>query len=148
MDILFFDPFSHTAWFPSENGIDISGATMTQTNVQTFKALSDATRLRILLLLMGNGELCVCDIMESLEIPQSTTSRHLSILRNAGYVEGERRGAWMYYQTVTCNNFQVALLNVIHQHRATFPEAQQDAIRLQEHLKVKETSACEELPRD
>lgn len=117
---------------------------MTQLNIQTFKALSDETRLRICLLLMGNGELCVCDIMESLEIPQSTASRHLSILRNAGFVEGKRKGVWMYYQTAKHDNFHVALLSLIHQHRETFPQAEQDAIRLLNYLKVKETSACED----
>ena len=62
-----------------------------------FKALSDETRLRILALL-SLGELCVCDLMEALELPQSTVSRHLAYLRNAGLVEDERRGVWMFYR--------------------------------------------------
>lgn len=63
----------------------------------TFKALSDETRLRILALL-SDGELCVCDLMAALELPQSTVSRHLAYLRNAGLVEDERRGVWMFYR--------------------------------------------------
>lgn len=115
---------------------------MTAINIQSFKALSDETRLRIILLLMDDRELCVCDMIESLEIPQSTASRHLSILRNAGFVEGERRGAWMYYQMAKDNSFNTALLNVLRQYHETFPEAKQDERRLQQYLKVKENSAC------
>ncbi|MFN2369478.1 MAG: ArsR/SmtB family transcription factor, partial [Desulfurivibrionaceae bacterium] len=62
-----------------------------------FKALSDETRLRILALL-GSGELCVCDLMEALELPQSTVSRHLAYLRHAGLVADQRRGVWMFYR--------------------------------------------------
>ncbi len=62
-----------------------------------FKALSDETRLRILALL-SSGELCVCDLMAALVLPQSTVSRHLAYLRNAGLVEDERRGVWMFYR--------------------------------------------------
>ena len=62
-----------------------------------FKALSDETRLRILALL-SSGEICVCDLMAALELPQSTVSRHLAYLRNAGLVEDERRGIWMFYR--------------------------------------------------
>ena len=62
-----------------------------------FKALSDETRLRILTLL-SSGELCVCDLMAALDLPQSTVSRHLAYLRNAGLVADERRGVWMFYR--------------------------------------------------
>jgi ArsR family transcriptional regulator len=64
---------------------------------QTFKALSDETRLRILALLSA-GELCVCDLMAALDLPQSTVSRHLAYLRNAGLVDDQRRGVWMFYR--------------------------------------------------
>lgn len=64
---------------------------------QTFKALSDETRLRILALL-SEGELCVCDLMAALDLPQSTVSRHLAYLRNAGLVDDQRRGIWMFYR--------------------------------------------------
>src|ERR671924_545396 len=62
-----------------------------------FKALADATRLRILGLLL-TGEVCVCDIHESLKIPQSKASRHLAYLRRAGLVETRRDGLWIYYR--------------------------------------------------
>jgi len=62
-----------------------------------FKALADKTRLRILALL-GNNEVCVCHIHDSLEVPQSKVSRHLAYLRRAGLVDVRRDGVWMHYQ--------------------------------------------------
>jgi ArsR family transcriptional regulator len=62
-----------------------------------FKALADATRLRILRLLMA-GEICVCDIHETLRIPQAKASRHLAYLRRAGLVTTRRDGLWVHYR--------------------------------------------------
>jgi ArsR family transcriptional regulator, arsenate/arsenite/antimonite-responsive transcriptional repressor len=62
-----------------------------------FKALADRTRLRILGLLAA-GEVCVCDIHESLGLPQPTTSRHLAYLRKAGLVRGRKEGLWVHYR--------------------------------------------------
>jgi ArsR family transcriptional regulator len=62
-----------------------------------FGALSDTSRIRILNAL-GGGELCVCDIVELLELPQSTASRHLAILREEGLVIAERRGRFVHYR--------------------------------------------------
>ena len=64
---------------------------------RVFKALADATRLRILGLLVG-GELCVCHIHETLRIPQSKASRHLAYLRRAKLVETRRDRLWIYYR--------------------------------------------------
>ena len=62
-----------------------------------FQALGDATRLRILGLLL-TGEVCVCDIHESLKISQPKASRHLAYLRRAGLVAARRDGLWMHYR--------------------------------------------------
>jgi len=62
-----------------------------------FQALADPTRLRILGLLL-TGEVCVCDIHESLRIPQPKASRHLAYLRRAGLVDGRREGLWVHYR--------------------------------------------------
>jgi ArsR family transcriptional regulator len=64
---------------------------------KVFKALSDKTRLRILALL-GNNEVCVCHIHDSLGLPQPTVSRHLAYLRRSGLVAVRRDGVWMHYQ--------------------------------------------------
>lgn len=64
--------------------------------VNYHKALSDETRLRILALL-DEHELCVCNLITVLRIPQSSVSRHLAVLRGAGLVEDQRHGTWMWY---------------------------------------------------
>jgi len=61
-----------------------------------FKALSDETRLRILKLLEG-GELCICKIMDVVDMKQSRISRHMGILKNAGLVTDRRDGKWVHY---------------------------------------------------
>ena len=68
------------------------------TAVETvLKALADATRLRLLGLLAA-GEVCVCDLHDSLRLPQPKVSRHLAYLRKAGLVETRRTGLWVYYR--------------------------------------------------
>ena len=61
-----------------------------------FRALSDGTRLRIIKLL-DDGELCVCHLMEIMEMSQSRISRHMGILKNAGLVDDRREGRWVFY---------------------------------------------------
>ena len=62
-----------------------------------FQALADRTRLRILAMLLI-GEVCVCQIHESLQLPQPKVSRHLAYLRRAGLVETRRAGLWVHYR--------------------------------------------------
>ena len=62
-----------------------------------FKALADKTRLRILALL-GNNEVCVCHIHDTLGLTQPTASRHLAYLRRSGLVDARRDGVWMHYR--------------------------------------------------
>jgi ArsR family transcriptional regulator len=68
------------------------------TLAQTFKALSEETRIEIAALLLWRGELCVCDIVGSLGITQSKASRHLRYMLNAGLVANRRVGVWMHYR--------------------------------------------------
>jgi ArsR family transcriptional regulator len=67
----------------------------------TFKALSDETRLQIVTLLLAHEELCVCDFVGALGQTQSKVSRHLRYLYNAGLVEDRREGLWMHYRLST-----------------------------------------------
>lgn len=65
---------------------------------RTFKALSDLTRLRALrLVLRSGGEVCVCELVDALQLPQYQVSKHLSVLKQAGLVEDCRIGTWVYY---------------------------------------------------
>lgn len=107
-----------------------------------FKALSDETRLRILALLEG-GELCVCDLMEALELPQSTISRHLAYLRNAGLVEDRRQGVWMFYSLAEKDDLLGRDLMALLKTRLTeLPQAKQDKSALVANLEKKGASAC------
>ena len=65
---------------------------------QFFKALSDLTRLRMLVLLSSEGELCVCELTHALGEIQPKISRHLGLLREAGVVLDRRQGQWIYYR--------------------------------------------------
>lgn len=64
---------------------------------ELFSLLSDETRLRCLVLLQRQGELCVCEISQIIGSIQPKISRHLALMRNSGLVSDERRGQWVYY---------------------------------------------------
>jgi ArsR family transcriptional regulator len=106
---------------------------------QIFKGLSDASRLRILNLLM-HGELCVCDIQYVLDSPQPNVSRHLIYLKNSGLVVDRREGPRMYYR-ITQSSDGVhqklfALLQQVFESGASFAE---DTKRLK---KAVENGSC------
>lgn len=65
--------------------------------LELFKSLSDSTRLQSLLFIYQEKELCVCELMVALELSQPKVSRHLALLREAGLLETERRGQWVFY---------------------------------------------------
>ena len=63
---------------------------------QIFKALSDETRLQILVTLVGR-EMCVCDILDVFKLSQPAISHHLKVLKQAGVLVDSRDGKWIYY---------------------------------------------------
>jgi ArsR family transcriptional regulator len=67
---------------------------------RTAHALGDDTRVAIIELLAANGELCVCDVVEALDLAQPLLSHHLRVLREAGLVHDRREGRWMYYSLI------------------------------------------------
>ena len=62
-----------------------------------FKALGDPVRLRLMSLIAATSEVCVCDLTAAFEVSGPTISHHLRVLREAGLVDSERRGTWVYY---------------------------------------------------
>ncbi|TVQ40067.1 MAG: ArsR family transcriptional regulator [Spirochaetaceae bacterium] len=87
--------------------------TVTET-ADVFKALGDETRLRIVhLLLHSDTALCVCEMVDSLHLPQYQISRHLGVLKNAGVVAVDRKGTWAYYCLVQNGNLLRALWQVL-----------------------------------
>jgi ArsR family transcriptional regulator len=105
---------------------------------QTLKALSDPIRLRIVLLLQAEGELCVCDLMAVLQLPQSTVSRHLAYLKRSCWVDTRREGVWMHY-TLSQESCKICkeLLQTLRQHAGNLPEAASDRAVLAAFLKDK-----------
>jgi len=65
--------------------------------LKTIGAINDKTRLKILNFINHNGEVCVCDIENAFDMIQSRVSRHLKILKEAGFLRVDRRGRWAYY---------------------------------------------------
>jgi ArsR family transcriptional regulator len=67
--------------------------------LKTVSAINDGTRIRILRFINKNGNVCVCDIETSFKMTQSRVSRHLKILKDAGFLKVERKSRWAYYST-------------------------------------------------
>ena len=117
---------------------------MTQTEAQNsidtmFRAFSDRTRLRILHLLQG-GELCVGDIVESLEVPQPRISRHLAYLRKANLVEVRKSGLWSHYSLARAKTqFHQELLKCLSTCFEEVSELQADNARA---TKIRESGGC------
>ena len=65
--------------------------------LQTIGAINDETRVRLLNFIDNHEEVCVCDIESSFLMIQSRVSRHLKILKEAGFLKVDRRGKWAYY---------------------------------------------------
>ncbi len=65
--------------------------------LQTIGAVNDETRVKILRFIYDNGRVCVCDIEQAFGMIQSRVSRHLKILKDAGFLRVERVGRWAYY---------------------------------------------------
>ena len=94
-----------------------------------FRAFSDPIRLRILHLVQG-GELCVCDLVEILDSPQPTVSRHLSYLRKAGLVKVRQDQSWNFYTLMPARSaFHTKLLECLGTCFADVPELASDAAR-------------------
>lgn len=107
-----------------------------------FKALADSNRLRLLNLLK-NGELCVCDLMAALEMPQSTVSRHLSYLKKEKLVSGRRCGKWMYYKLANpAEPILMQVMEILIHDLGSDELAAQDTAKLQQYLKVKPPNRC------
>jgi ArsR family transcriptional regulator, arsenate/arsenite/antimonite-responsive transcriptional repressor len=99
-------------------------------------ALADPTRLRLLRLL-HRQDLCVCELMDAVQLPQYKVSRHLREMRQVGLVEATRSGRWMHYRisgSVTRSPLHQDLLKLLDVHLRDRPEAKRDDARLRQRL--------------
>jgi ArsR family transcriptional regulator, arsenate/arsenite/antimonite-responsive transcriptional repressor len=112
--------------------------------VKALKALGDETRIRAVLALRDN-ELCVCQIVELLELAPSTVSKHLQILKEAGLVESRKKGRWVYYSLSGSDAKGVpnAALNLILDTARHTRLAKADKQRLKGILKCDPEELCE-----
>ncbi len=111
--------------------------------VETAKALSDENRVRVLLALRRR-ELCVCQIVELLDLAPSTVSKHMAVLRRAGLVEARREGRWIHYrraEPVTMEHVRASLAWV-DRFAGRSATAREDRARLREILKLTPEDLC------
>ncbi len=106
------------------------------------KALGEKNRLRAFLALMDTEELCVCDVGDFLGLAPATVSRHMSILQQAGLIESEKRGRWVFYRMGAAVDPRL-LEWIRHSVRnAGFPA--QDMAKIQEIVRLhREHNLCE-----
>ena len=107
-------------------------------------ALGDATRLRLIRLLLRD-ELCVCELVDALRIPQYKVSRHLRTLRSVGLAKARRNGRWMYYsigRRVRLEGFHQDLLKVIGVYLAESLDVGKDDARLSRRLAARQNGRC------
>ena len=79
-------------------GAEAMSAEQAESVAGLFRALSDPVRLRLMSLIAAGDEACVCELTAPFELSQPTISHHLRVLREAGLVDAERRGTWVYYR--------------------------------------------------
>lgn len=112
------------------------------TLAEGFKALADPSRLRLLHLLK-NGELCVCELMAALAMPQSTVSRHLSYLKKEKWVSGRRCGKWMYYKLASPSEpILIKVMEILIRDLGNCELARQDAAKLRQYREMKPPNCC------
>lgn len=96
--------------------------------LKTVSALNDETRVVILRFVDKHGALCVCDLQQSLGMIQSRLSRHLKILKEAGFLRVERKGTWAYYSIRSpLDRFRLEALEEIRHLDITLPPLKKTA---------------------
>lgn len=109
-----------------------------------FKALSDETRLRCLMLLYTEGELCVCELTAALELSQPKISRHLAPLRHHGILQDSRTGQWVYYKVNPgLPEWALSVLAATTQATENKLIYQQDLLRLKSMNERPQKNCCE-----
>ena len=111
--------------------------------VKIFKALSDETRIRLLKLLQQR-ELCVCELMQALNMTQSRVSRNLGILKNAGLVKDRRDGLWVHYSLdqKSFNKYAMPLLELLRDWANDDEMILEDLNELGKAVKLSKSSDC------
>ncbi|MFA3781565.1 ArsR/SmtB family transcription factor [Melioribacteraceae bacterium 4301-Me] len=110
--------------------------------IEKFKALSDETRLRIINLFIKSGQnLCVCELMDALKIPQYAVSKALTILKNADLLTYEKEGTWVYYQLNRAVQENKSIFTFLRNFLTDKPFLE-DEERLNQRLLLRENNRC------
>ncbi len=96
----------------------------------------------VALILRSKGEVCLCELADSLDEPEYKLSRHLKILKNSGFLDSVRDGKWIYHSLVADKGY----LTAIHQAIRTFPDTekqfQKDFARFEKRIALRERGRC------
>ena len=98
------------------------------------KTISEPNRLRLIMLLQ-NGEVCVCHLISILKLSPSTTSQHLSVLKKNGFIKARKEGTWIYYEAAFDQKLIKPLFDYIQCPLKIDNVIQSDYQKLQELLK-------------
>jgi ArsR family transcriptional regulator len=106
------------------------------------QAIVDPTRVRVIAALR-RGELCVCELVDALEISQSTLSTHLQVLRQTGLVTTRKEGRWVYYSLTDRKSVLIeAIFFHIQPNSDTDPRLRRDMRRIERRLAIRENRRC------
>lgn len=112
-------------------------------DAEFFQSLADPTRLRLLNLLTQTDEICVCEFVDALEVPQYNISRHLHVLAEAGWLADRRLGKWIYYRiSDRLKPYQRSVLEAIERLRDERQDFKQDEKRAGRRLKLRRGGVC------
>lgn len=112
--------------------------------VSILKALADENRIRIVAALAA-GEVCVCQLIELVDLAPSTVSQHLALLRNAGVINARKEGRWMHYSLPAPDDVSPVVRGAIEFILSNFesnPAARADAKRLRAILRIDPEELC------
>ena len=106
--------------------------------IAVFRALADETRWRIVRLVTDRA-LCVCELADILEMPQSSVSSHVQVIRRAGLLESETCGKWVYFRI---ERESLPFLRSLLKHLPDSPSHAEDSQRAGARLALRESSCC------
>ncbi|MFP2769880.1 metalloregulator ArsR/SmtB family transcription factor [Oceanisphaera sp. KMM 10153] len=127
------------------NSKDVKSEVKSVQPLDFFKSLADETRLRCLLLIAQQGELCVCELMAALALPQPKISRHLGQLRKVGLLLDRRQGQWVFYRIhPLLNDWMREILQTTLEHSAQLLETPRARLGEMNSRPLAEGSICDE----
>lgn len=112
--------------------------------ITLFKALSDETRLRAVLLIQQERELCVCELVAALEESQPKVSRHLAQLKSTGLLTDRRQQQWVYYQlNPELPEWATAIISDTREHNQSFIKEAASRLREMGDRPIRASALCQ-----